>query len=174
MTELLRQPFESYMDETLFRPLGMLSSGYVWNDTFAVSMARPHDSDGRAIDNKRSTADEVGRYGAAGALLTTPTDFPRFVVAIIDPGPRDTFRLDENSVTEMLRPHVGLEGGVYSGSWALGWQIFHNRDRDFLYHGGDNEGFHCFAVASVAGKSGIVVMTNGESGTALFAEAHRG
>jgi hypothetical protein len=28
--------------------------------------------------------------------------------------------------------------------------------------------FHCFAVASVARKSGIVVMTNGDSGTALL------
>jgi len=168
VTRLLRQPFESYMDERLFRPLGMLSSGYVWNDTFAARMARPHDSHGRPIDNKRSTAHDVARYGAAGALLTTPTDFARFVIALIDTAPRDLFHLAENSVAEMLRPQVSIEGGRYPASWALGWQIFHNRDRDFLYHGGDNEGFHCFAVASVAGKSGIVVMTNGESGTAFL------
>ena len=57
---------------------------------------------------------------------------------------------------------------MFPASWALGWQIFHNAKRDFIYHGGDNDGFHCYAVASVAGKSGIVVMTNGEGGTGFL------
>ena len=68
----------------------------------------------------------------------------------------------------MLRPHITVEGGRYPASWALGWQIFHNKDRDFIYHGGDNEGFHCAAVASVAGQSGFVAMTNGEGGTSVL------
>lgn len=168
VTRLLEQPFESYMSERLFRPLGMTSSGYAWTDTFAARMARPHDALGMPLDNKRSTAEAVARYGSAGALLTTPTDFARFVIAVIDPGPTDRFRLAGDSVREMLRPHVKIEGGQYPASWALGWQVFHNRDRDFIYHGGDNEGFHCFAVASVAGRSGIVVMTNGERGTEVL------
>ena len=68
----------------------------------------------------------------------------------------------------MLRPHVKLEGGMYPASWALGWQVFHNKDRDFIYHGGDNKGFHCSVVASVAGKSGFVAMTNGENGSTVL------
>ena len=40
--------------------------------------------------------------------------------------------------------------------------------RDFIYHGGDNERFHRAAVASVAGKSGFVAMTNGENGSAVL------
>jgi Beta-lactamase len=62
----------------------------------------------------------------------------------------------------MLRPHVKIEGGRYPASWALGWQIFHNQARNSIYHGGDNRGFHCFAVASVEGRSGLIVMTNGD------------
>jgi hypothetical protein len=46
--------------------------------------------------------------------------------------------------------------------------VFHNTNRDFIYHGGDNEGFHCAAVASVAGKSGFVAMTNGENGPSVL------
>jgi CubicO group peptidase (beta-lactamase class C family) len=168
VTRLLGQPFESYMKQWLLAPLGMASSGYVWNDVFARRMARPHDANGTPLENKKSTQEAVARYGSAGALLTTPTDFAKFVIAIIAPRPRDTFHLAPSSVAEMLRPHVKLEGGRYPASWALGWQIFHNADRDFIYHGGDNEGFHCFAVASVAGRSGLVVMTNGEGGTAVL------
>jgi hypothetical protein len=87
---------------------------------------------------------------------------------VIAPKPADAFRLKPDSVKEMLRPHVKLEGGRYPASWALGWQIFHNENRDFIYHGGDNDGFHCCVVASVAGRSGFVVMTNGENGPQIL------
>ena len=35
-------------------------------------------------------------------------------------------------------------------------------------HGGDNTGFHGFAVASVDAKSGYVIMTNGENGVEVL------
>ena len=168
VTSLLRQPFEASMQARLFGPLAMRSSGYVWSDTFAKRMARPHDASGRPLDNKKSTAADVARYGSAGALLTTPTDYAKFVISIIAPDRADAFRLAPDSLREMLRPHVRIEGGRYPASWALGWQVFHNTNRDFIYHGGDNEGFHCAAVASVAGKSGFVAMTNGENGPSVL------
>lgn len=130
-------------------------------------MARPHDPEGKATDNKKSTPQAVARYGSAGALLTTPTDYAKFLIEIIDPKPSDAFRLKRGSVSEMLRPHVKIEGGRYPASWALGWQVFHNKGRDYIYHGGDNDGFHCCVVGSVEGQSGFVAMTNGENGTQI-------
>jgi CubicO group peptidase (beta-lactamase class C family) len=167
VTHLLKQPFERYMRTRLFEPFGMTSSGYVWDEQAARHMARPHDSAGKSTENGKSTPQGVARYGSAGALLTTPSDFARFVINVIDPPPADRFRLKPDSLREMQRPHVKLEGGQFPASWALGWQIFHNASRDFLYHGGDNRGFHCGVVASVAGQSGFVVMTNAENGTQI-------
>ena len=168
VTKLLGQPFETFMTKRLFEPFGMTSSRYVWSDEAARRMARPHDQDGKATDQNRSTENSVARYGSAGALLSTPADYARFTIEVIDPKPADAFRLKPESVREMLRPHVKLEGGEFPASWALGWQIFHNPNRDFIHHGGDNRGFHCFAIASVAGRSGCVAMTNGESGTSVL------
>lgn len=168
VTRLLGEPFETYMKARLLDPMGMASSGYVWREPFSRLMARPHDMSGKPLENKRSTADGVARYGSAGALLTTATDYARFVISVIEPRPGDAFRLKPETITEMLRPQVKIEGGQFAASWALGWQIFHNANRDFIYHGGDNEGFHCGAVASVEGKSGFVVMTNGENGTKVL------
>lgn len=172
VTRLLGQDFETYMRARLFTPMGMASSGYTWRD----AMARPHDAQGEPLrgaqveplEVKQPSLEAVARYGSAGALLTTPEDFARFVIAVIDPPPADAFHLEPASIAEMLRPHVKLEGGQFPASWALGWQIFRNNDRDFLFHGGDNAGFHCYAVASVAGKSGLVVMTNGDAGPTLL------
>jgi len=168
VTTLLGQPFERYMRSRLFEPFGMTSSCYVWNDAVGRRMARPHDPTGRPVDNNKSTASSVARYGSAGALLCTPSDYAKFVVGVIDPKPGTAFRLRPDSVKEMLRPHVKLEEGRYPASWALGWQVFHNLHRDFIYHGGDNAGFHCSAVASVAGRSGYVAMTNGENGSSVL------
>jgi CubicO group peptidase (beta-lactamase class C family) len=170
VTSLLGQPFETYMTRRLFEPFGMTSSRYVWNADAARRMARPHDAQGKAMEQHRSSADDVARYGSAGALLTTPADYARFMIEVIEPRPADAFRLKPETVREMLRPHVKLEGGQWPASWALGWQVFHDPKRDYIYHGGDNRGFHCAAVASVAGRSGFVAMTNGDNGPAVLRE----
>lgn len=164
ITRLLGRPFETYMAERLFEPFGMKSSCYLWTEAAARNMARAHDGDGKPADNPRPNSASVARYGSAGALLSTPGEFASFVCAVIAPPAPDAFHLGPERSKEMLRPHVRIEGGMYPASWALGWQIFHNDKRDFIYHGGDNAGFHCSAVASVAGKSGYVAMTNGENG----------
>ena len=77
VTKLLGQSFETFMTRRLFEPFGMTSSRYVWNDEAARRMARPHDPDGKPIDNNKSTESAVARYGSAGALLTTPTDYAK-------------------------------------------------------------------------------------------------
>jgi len=168
VTRLLGELFEVYMRTRLFAPLGMSSSRYVWDDVAERRMARPHAGDGTAIDNNKSSSASVARYGSAGALLTTPADFATFVINVIDPKPADTARLNQASLTEMLRPQVKLPSTDYPSSWALGWQIFHNKTGDFIYHGGDNRGFHCSAVASATRKCGYVAMTNGDNGQALL------
>ena len=117
---------------------------------------------------KESTPAGPARYGSTGALLASPSDYAKFLVSIIKPHPVDAYHLTRASVREMLRAHVPLEGGQHPASWALGWQIFHNRNRDFIYHGGDNERLHCAAVASVGEKLGFVAMTNGENGSAVL------
>lgn len=67
----------------------------------------------------------------------------------------------------MVRPQVKTND-QYSSSWALGWQIQHTERGNFILHGGDNTGFHAFAVASVEGKSGYVIMTNGDNGVEVL------
>ena len=167
VTRLLKQPFDRYMHDRLFAPLSMTSSQYLWDDRAGGRMARPHGPDGAPWQNNRSDAAEVARYGSAGALLTTPNDFAKFLIEVIDPKPADAFRLTAASLKEMIRPHVKLTSGPVPASWALGWQIFHNGRGDFIYHGGNNRGFHCGAVGTVAGKRGFVAMTNGQNGATI-------
>ena len=165
VTHVTAQPIEPYMKANLLVPFGMAASGYAWNDTFEKRMARPHDKNGKPFDNNKPTATHVARYAAAGELRTTPTDYAKFLIEVIDPKKSDAFRLNEKSRKEMLRPQVRVND---SSSWALGWQIQHTDKGDLITHGGDNKGFHAFVGASVERKSGFVIMTNSDNGTQVI------
>jgi CubicO group peptidase (beta-lactamase class C family) len=162
---MTRQPIEPYMKANLLTPFGMAASGYAWNDAFEKRMARPHDQKGKPFDNNKPTATDIARYAAAGELRTTPTDYAKFLIEVIDPKKSDAFRLNEKSRQEMLRPQVRVSD---SSSWALGWQIQHGEKGDVITHGGDNKGFHAFVAASVERKYGFVILTNGENGTQVI------
>jgi CubicO group peptidase (beta-lactamase class C family) len=157
------QPFDPLMRANVLMPFDMTSSGYVWNEMFEQRMALPHDRDGKPLPRKRSSAEDVARYGSAGALLTTPTDYARFLIEVIAPKKSDRFRIEAKTREEMLRPAIALQD-PRGGSWALGWSLPPSPKGRVIAHGGDNEGFHCWAVASLDRKCGFVLMTNGESG----------
>ncbi|MBI4501081.1 MAG: beta-lactamase family protein [Gemmatimonadetes bacterium] len=151
---------DAYMKANLLVPFGMASSGYLWTGTMEARMARGHNPEGKPAETSRKpTGPSVARYGMAGGLCTTPTDYARFLTEIIDPKPADAFRLNQYSLEEMLRPQVKRNP---QSSWALGWQIEHTENGDFLRHGGGNPGYSCFVAASVDRKSGYVIMTNSE------------
>ncbi len=98
----------------------------------------------------------VARYGSMGGLLTTATDYAKFLMEVMDPKPTDAFRLNQASLKEMLRPQVKVEDGQgYAISWALGWKIAQTADvAELVSHGGDQAGFHSFAEFSPTRKSG--------------------
>jgi CubicO group peptidase (beta-lactamase class C family) len=165
VTHLMGQPIEPFMKANVLVPFGMASSGYAWNDTFEKRMARPHDEKGKPFANNKPTAMDVARYAAAGELRTTPTDYAKFLIEVISPKESDAFRLNKDSLKEMLRPQVKVDDLT---SWALGWRIQHTDKGNFIMHGGDNKGFHACVLASVERKRGFVILTNGENGNQII------
>jgi len=159
--EFCATDIDAYMKANVLAPFGMVSSGYLWNDTIEKHVARGHDEKGRPCEVRKPTGPSVARYGMAGGLCTTPTDYARFLIEIIEPKASDTFRLNKASLAGMLRPQVKRNP---ESSWALGWEIEHTKNGDFIRHGGGNPGFQCIVAASVEKKSGYVMMTNSENG----------
>ena len=120
-----------------------------------------HDQNGNPLPKGKPTGPGIARYAAVGALLTTPTDYAKFMIEVPKPKKPDDFRLSKDAISEMLRAHVRVVNGPFTSSWGLGWQI---QDNGLINHGGDNNGFHCHAIASPETRSGFVVMTNGDNG----------
>ena len=149
-----------YMQANLLGPFGMRASGYLWTKTMESRMAQGYDPQGKALTQSRKpSGPSLARYGMAGGLCTTPTDYAKFLLEVMDPKPADRFRLTRDSLKEMLRPQSKRNP---ESSWALGWEINHTPTGDFIRHGGGNPGFSCFVAGSVERKSGYVIMTNSE------------
>ena len=102
---------------------------------------------------RRPTRPDVARYGAAGGLLTTPADYAKFLIEVIDPKPSGPFRLSKAGVKEMLRPQIKVSDGEgYSILWALGWRVVHTVKGNLIGHGGENPGFQCMAESLLKTK----------------------
>jgi CubicO group peptidase (beta-lactamase class C family) len=164
--------FGEYMESRLIVPFGMKSSGYVWNDQFAMRRARPHDLSGNPLPYRSARKSDIARYGAAGGLMTTPTDYAKFMIGIVNPKAADNFHLTASSLKEMTTPQVkvteaGQDAEIW---WGLGWRIARTRNGTYFGHDGENPGFQCISEACGADRSGFVIMTNGGNGAKLLAE----
>jgi CubicO group peptidase (beta-lactamase class C family) len=171
VTRVTGHDIDAYVRSNIFDPFGMTSSGYVWNDAYADRYAAPHDGRGNIVRESRPTVTEAARYGSAGGLFTTATEYARFLAEVVDPRPADAFRLTSRSRDEMIRPQVRVDD---SSSWALGWRIVHGRGGDLLTHGGENVGFQNFIAASIQRKSGYVLLTNGDNGIEIIGKLTNG
>ena len=160
--------YTEYMEANLLRPFGMNSSGYVLTPEMAQQAARPHDKEGEPLPRKKpSTALDVARYGSAGSLMTTATDYAKFLIEVMQPRPADDYRLNESSRREMLKPHIEIPA-PFKASWALGWQIWHLDKGDVVAHGGDIDGWHSQSAFSPERKTGFVILTNGDNGYSMI------
>ncbi|HET9220614.1 MAG TPA: serine hydrolase domain-containing protein, partial [Terriglobia bacterium] len=163
--------FGEYMAANLLRPFGMDSSGYLLTPAMESKLARPHDKDGKPIQQTPAAAADIAaalaRYGSAGSLMTTAVDYARFLVEVMQPRPADDYRLNVASLKEMLKPHIEAAGPI-KASWALGWQIWHLEEGDVMAHGGDFDGWHSQSAFSPERKNGFVILTNGENGAAMI------
>ena len=165
--ELTRQPFAEFMRVNVLEPFRMTSSRIVWDGkAYARRLARRHDKDGTPIvepprpETAAEKAEGLATYGAAAALHTTPADYAKFLIEIVDPKPADPFRLNERSRRDYLHPQFKRDGITSSG---LGWVIGQHGALTFFNHSGSASGWFCESYASVGRKAGIVIMTNGDN-----------
>jgi CubicO group peptidase (beta-lactamase class C family) len=165
---------ETYARRTLFVPLGMDRTSYVWTPALDAALATGHKADG--------TPRERARYrhaNAAYSLVTTAGDYARFLAALLDPAGAAPNGLSAASVAAMLthqvradardpieRPGRGKGREVF---WGLGFGLNTTASGDVVYHSGANStGFRSYAQFSPERGTGLVILTNGLGGGELW------
>lgn len=101
---------------------------------------------------------------AAASLRTTVQDYARFLSLMMAGRQRASWEISEAARQAMLTPQISLPG-----RWTekgLGWNTEQTRDGPVFYHSGSNSGiFKNFAIGDAQRRRGIVVLTNGGSGS---------
>jgi CubicO group peptidase (beta-lactamase class C family) len=167
--EVCATDISTYLRNTVLRPFGMHSSGYLPSEQPGKRFAQGHDLKGQPTARGKPHPADAARYASAGGLLTTAGDYAKFLLGVINPRPADDSRLSQALLDEMLRPHTPVESTKdYKADWSLGWRVVKTRDGFFIGHGGDNPGSHCLCEGCPARKSGFVIMTNGDGGVKLI------
>ena len=80
--------FEAFMQKYALQPLGMTASSYIWRNRYDSMKAYRHDVMGalsgrnQPDNGKEDTLHDEGN--AAASLQTTPTDYAKFIIAIMN------------------------------------------------------------------------------------------
>lgn len=164
--QITGKPLDVYMDEVVFKPLGMTNSSYVWRPSFDSLTATGYNSKGAPEELWKPKANEAG---AASSLNTTARDYALFVDAVLNGK-----GLSSSVLRQMETPEVALdptcricikqEPKELSKTlfWGLGWGIQREHKSVMLWHWGDNGAFKAFVMANPGRKSGVVMFANGE------------
>ena len=166
-------PLDAFMNKTVFEPLGMTSSSFVWQDRYDSLKANGHKSSGAVVQLRKPT---VAR--SYSGLHTTALDYARFVKAVIN-----GTGLRKETTEQMLKTQVRLDESCSSCierssgrlspslSWGLSWGLEQTENGVAIWHWGDNNGeFHSFIMAYPKEKVGIVIFTNSGNGLSIIPE----
>ncbi|MBZ5590117.1 MAG: serine hydrolase, partial [Acidobacteriia bacterium] len=148
------EPLEVYAQRTLFEPVGLGQTSYVWTQELDGKLASGHTAEGKFLRKTKYT-----HANAAYSLYTTAEDYARFLIEIVKPDRSGSHSLSSRSVEAMLghqvevtsRDPVERPGGargvaVYR---SLGWSVNSSEAGDIVHHSGANSsGFRCFSQFS--------------------------
>jgi carboxyl-terminal processing protease len=168
------EKFNDFMKRTVFKPLGMTSSSYVWQESYDALKVFSHNTRGEAVSQKKMPP---GVANAAASLHTTARDYGRFVAAMLKGvglkpetrrlmlSPQSQAR--EGGATTINRPQAKPFAEVF---WGLGWGLQTTRDGLSFFHWGDNGNCKAYVVAFDKEKMGVVIFANSVYGLSIAHE----
>jgi len=121
------EPFDAFLEQRIFEPLGMRSSFFPLHgtDVSRVASVYTQDEDGELVLVETGTTDWTS---GGGGLVSTAGDYMRFALMLWNGGSYDGVQiLEPGTLEEMIRPHVpsGVleEEGIGGQGWGLGLAV---------------------------------------------------
>jgi CubicO group peptidase (beta-lactamase class C family) len=151
------KPFDEFMNDELFRPLGMTSS------TFNYKVVASYPSVAKGYTTTLMIPDR-GRYTSlpSGGMYSTVKDMAKYISFHLAGGKIGGKQLiGENLLKEMYTPQFPIEGQV--GGYGLGISREPLQSGTLLQHDGGGGGYSTAQMWSSEYQVGLVVLTNSES-----------
>ncbi|HEX6084421.1 MAG TPA: serine hydrolase domain-containing protein [Thermoanaerobaculia bacterium] len=186
------QPIATHLQESILAPFGMASSTLAWTPELEATAAAGHDRNGAPLEKSlgyyaqrnheilekaelraaTATYEQIEAAYAksaaaplpvmiapnvAGSMMTTAADYARFLTRLA---------ADMLEHPADYRPRVEVNR-------ALGWTLGLGVDGSAFFQWGDGPGFKHLAWIRPRAKTGVVFLTNGDRGQALYSRVLR-
>ena len=150
------QPYAKFMEETVLRPMGMMTSSFQPDVNVTSLLATGYHADGTEIAGKFQTYPEMG----AAALWTNPTELGNYIIETqLSLVGKSSKVLSQEFTKRRLTP--------YKENAALGVFIQTNDGEKYFEHGGSNQGFRSQYSGSMSGGYGYAIMVNSDDGSII-------
>jgi CubicO group peptidase (beta-lactamase class C family) len=156
-------PFETYVKEYIFNPLGMLHSTF--RQPLPADLA-DFMSVGYKFEKGVFKADEfelIHGMTPAGAMSASGTDMARFMICHLQKGRFGEIRILEEETANIMHSQLFTHDPHIVGNAHGFWEMRHN-NLYALEHGGDTFLFHSFLVLIPEHNTGIYVSYNSIGG----------
>ena len=167
MQKLTGLSLEAMAQQRVFKPLGMHDSSLEWQERFSTNHAQGHEWEGEAVPKRR-----VATAQASWSLLTTATDYLRFIQAVQSAQnltPQMHARWFERVVAVRQDEDPEDLAGVHPPSehvaWGLGWGL--EPSQNCFFHWGHSPGFRAYVLGNRVTQDAVVWFANSARGLRL-------
>ena len=143
--------------DSVFKPLRMSDTHFVWDSSFEGRFAREHDKDGRRIDVPTKSTP-----CAADDLITTIGDYGYFAAAVARGAGLSAKVFREECSIQIPESVASKASGP--ADFGLCWRIVKTAHGTALMHGGSDQGVRAAIIVVPHTRDGVVVLTNGDNG----------
>jgi CubicO group peptidase (beta-lactamase class C family) len=139
------KPYEQYMKENIFTPLGMKDTGFDRNNIVIKNRAAGYSVKGKDLENSEYI--DMTIPGGAGAMYSTVEDL---------------YAWDRALYTEKVVKKTTLEKVYtpYKSNYAWGWFVNEQFNRKRVNHGGGIEGFNTIIARFINDDVCIIALSN--------------
>jgi CubicO group peptidase (beta-lactamase class C family) len=151
------EPFEQYVSEHIFLPLGMKHSSF--NEPMTAELA-PYVSDGyRATTEKPAIGFEIFQPAPAGGVSSTAGDMEKFALALLNGGEFDGHRILKTETRDLMWTRQ-FDTSDALPPMCMGFYQTWRNDLRFIGHDGDLVAFHSMFLMEPTQKLVVFVSYN--------------
>ena len=163
-----KQPWEKFVPEKIFAPLGMTNSTMSVKEMQAAKdYSFGYDYNFDTKDTRNLPTRDILEVAPAGSINSSARDMAQWLKFILSGGMAGGKRLvSEKSFEEWLKPQMKIAG---KASYGLGWFLQEWNGMKVVQHGGNIDGFNSLVAMIPEKKLGFVMLTN-VSGSSLGGE----
>lgn len=160
--------FDTLVRERIFKPFGMKDSSFRREQRFENRYAIPTEENGTL---RKLDFTEAG-WDAADNLYTTPSDYARFMIAVMRHSRLDAAIAQQREQVQADDRAKHCDGEKAKTcpdalGFGLGWEVLHFGDKTLLMHTGQDYGEFTFGYINPADRTGTVLFTNSAVGYRL-------